>query len=301
MRSGGHGPDSMQLRLAFDRPAQLLKVRMPFVVLTSALLCFPAYSQPSVKIYKECLKAADYKGCVQVLTQGAAQPPVEPSAIDRLRSSLKVLPSRLENTSLTVFYSNTREFLDSLAMVDESSIKKESNRELYSGAQRIRKMLDALQNAWSTRINSGTGYTSGGSRYYYCSRLKPGVEAFNDAAGRNAVFYNGQPMKGLFGGNLSIDECSPQEYQMVAAINSDIAQILIDPAVVAAQKEKERKEAELAKMAAWERHLEANPNLKVWTKKNPAAAKAARTKWEAENAKKEEENKAKTGSWWFPK
>jgi len=275
---------------------------MIFAVLTSALLGFPAYSQPSGKIYKECLKAADYTGCVKVLTQGAAQPPVEPSAIDRLRSSLKVLPSRLENTSLRDFYSNTREFLDSLALVDESSLKKDSNRELYSGAQRIRKMLDALQNAWSTRINSGTGYTSGGSRVYYCYRLKPGVEAFNNAAGRNAVIYNGKPMKGLFGGDdLSIDECSPQEYQMVAAINSDIAQRLIDPAVVAAQKEKERKEAELAKMAAWERHLEASPNLKVWTKTNPAAAKAARTKWEAENAKKEEENKAKTGSWWFPK
>lgn len=186
-------------------------------------------------------------------------------------------------------------------MVDESSLKKDSDRELYSGAQRIRRMLDALQSAWSTRINQGTRYGSGGSRYYLCHYLKPGVESFNYAAGRSAVIYNGRPAKGLFGGNLGIDDCSPQEHQMVAVVNSDIAQILIDPAVVAAQKEKEQKEAELAKMAAWKRHLEANPKLKVWAEANPAAAKAARTKWEAENAKKEEENKTKTGSWWFPK
>lgn len=276
-------------------------MRAPLAVLAAALLGLPAYSQTKGKIYKECLQASDYQGCVQVLTQGSTQSSAQPSAIDRLRSSLKVLPSRIENTSLRDFYSNTREFFDSLAMVDESSLKKDSDRELYSGAQKIRRMLDALQSAWSTRINSGTGYTSRGSKVYYCYRLKPGVEAFNYAAGRNAVIYNGRPMKGLFGGELGIDECSPQEYQMVAVINSDIAQILIDPAVVAAQKEKERKEAELAKMAAWERHLEANPNLKVWAEANPAAAKAARAKWEAENAKKEEENKTKTGSWWFPK
>lgn len=276
-------------------------MRAPLAVLVSALLGLPGHAQASGKIYKECLKAADYKGCVQVLTQGSTQSSAQTSAIDRLRSSLKVLPSRIENTNLRDFYSNTREFFDSLAMVDESSLKKDSDRELYSGAQKIGRMLNALQSAWSTRINSGTGYTSGGSKVYYCHRLKPGVEAFNYAAGRNAVIYNGRPMKGLFGGSLGVDKCSPQEYQMVAVINSDIAQILIDPAVVAAQKEKERKEAELAKMAAWERHLETNPNLKVWAEANPAAAKAARTKWEAENAKKEKENKAKTGSWWVPK
>jgi len=263
-------------------------MRTVFAVLASALFGIPSYSQSSGKIYKECLQAADYKGCVQVLTRGAPQSS-EPSAIDRLRSSLKVLPSRLQNTSLRDFYSNTREFLDSLAMVDESSLKKDSDKELYSGAQRIRRMLDALQNALSTRIYKGTGYTSGGSKVYYCHWLKPGVEAFNYAAGRTAVIYNGKPAKGLFGGNLAIDDCSPQEYQMVAAINSDINQILIDPAVVAAQKEKERKEAELAKMAAWERHLASNPNLKTWAEANPVAAKAARAKWEAEAAKKEAE------------
>lgn len=261
-------------------------MRVPLAVLASALLGLPGYSQTNGKIYKECLQASDYKGCVQVLTQGEMQAPAGPSEIDRLRNSLKVLPSRLESTNLRDFYLNTRDFFDSLAMVDEASLKKDADRELYSGAQRIRKMLDALQNAWNTRIYNGTGYTSGGSRYYHCRWLKSGVEAFNYAAGRTAVVYNGQPVKNLFG-DLGIDKCSPQEHQMIVAINSDIEQILIDPAVVAAQKEKERKEAELAKMAAWERHLEANPNLKVWAEANPAAAKVARTKWEAENAKRE--------------
>jgi hypothetical protein len=277
-------------------------MRVAFAVLTSTLLGLPAYSQTSGKIYKECLQAADYKGCVQVLTQGAAQPSAEPSALDRLRSSLKVLPSRIENTNLRDFYANTRDFFDSLAMVDESSLKKDSDRELYSGAQRIRRMLEVLQSAWSTRIDKGTYYGSNNFRSYYCRYLKSGVESFNYAAGRTAVIYNGRPEKGLFGGNLGIDKCSPQEYQMIAVINSDIAQILIDPAVVAAQKEKERKEAELAKMAAWERHLATNPSLKVWAEANPAAAKAARAKWEAENAKKEAESAKKQagGNLWGP-
>lgn len=270
-------------------------MRAAFIICAAILIAPQAYSQTAGRIYKECLKAADYKGCVQVLTQGATQAPAQPSAIDRLRASLKVLPSRVENTSLRDFNANTQDFTDSLALVEASSLKKGEDLELYNGALRIQKMLNALQSAWSTRIYEGTGFTSGskyssGSKYYHCHRLRPGVEAFNYAAGRTAVAYNGRPAKGLFGGNLGIDDCSPQEYEMVRVINSDIAQLLVDPAVVTAEKEKERKEAELAKMAAWDRHLASNPDLKAWAKANPGAAKAARAKWEAENAKKESES-----------
>lgn len=276
-------------------------MRAAFAICAAVLISPPAHSQAPGKLYKECLKAADYKGCVQVLTQGATQAPAQPSAIDRLRASLKVLPSRVENTNLRDFNTNTQDFTDSLALVETSSLKKGADLELYNGALRIQKMLDALQSAWSTRIHEGTGYTSG-SNYYYCSRLKPGVENFNYVAGRNAVVYNGRPAKGLFGGDLSIDECSPQEFEMVSVIQSDIAQILVDPAVVAAQKAKELKEAELAKMAAWDRHLASNPDLKAWAQANPGAAKAARAKWEAENAKKESSSNQFTNldgpNWW---
>lgn len=284
-------------------------MRAAFIVCASVLIASPVHSQATGKIYKECLKAADYKGCVQVLTQGAAQAPVQPSSIDRLRASLKVLPSRVESTNLRDFNANTQDFTDSLALVDVSSLKKETDIELHNGATRIQKMLAALQSAWSTRIYEGTGYTSGsryssGSEYYRCHILKSGVEAFNYAAGRTAVVYNGRPAKGLFGGNLGIDDCSPQEYEMVSVIKSDIAQLLVDPAVVAAEKEKERKEAELAKMAAWERHLAENPTLKSWAEANPGPAKEARAKWEAENAKKEAErnpfkNVEGSSKWWF--
>ena len=270
-------------------------MRVAFAICAAFLIAPNGYCQEPGKIYKECLKAADYKGCVQVLTQGATQVPAQPSAIDRLRASLKVLPSRVENTSLQNFTTNTQDFTDSLALVEASSLKKEADLELYNGALRIQKMLDALQAAWSTRIYEGTGYASGskyssGSTFYHCHRLKPGIEAFNYAAGRTVVVYNGRPAKGLFGGSLAIDDCSPQEYEMVRVINSDIAKLLVDPAVVAAEKEKDRKEAELAKMAAWDRHLASNPDLKAWAKANPGAAKSARAKWEAENAKKETES-----------
>lgn len=270
-------------------------MRVAFAICTAFLIAPNGYCQEPGKIYKECLKAADYKGCVQVLTQGSTQAPAQPSDIDRLRASLKVLPSRVENTSLQNFTINTQDFTDSLALVNATSLKKEADLELHNGALRIQKMLEALQRAWSTRIYEGTGFTSGskysrGSKYYHCHRLRPGVEAFNYAAGRMAVVYNGRPAKGLFGGSLGIDDCSPQEYDMVRVINSDIAKLLVDPAVVAAGKEKERKDAELAKMAAWDRHLASNPDLKAWANANPVAAKSARAKWEAENAKKESES-----------
>ena len=254
------------------------------------LLCVPVYAQAKGKIYKECLKAADYKGCVQILTQDQHPSESKQSPLAQLKSSLQVLPSRLDSTNLRDYSSNMQQFRDALSLVDNAALKTDLDRTFYAGALRIQKMLDALQSAWSTRIYQGTGRTYsryGSSSFYHCHYLKPGVENFNNAAGRNAVVYNGTPATGLFGVNLGIDKCSPQEDEMASVIKADIAELLVDPAIVKEKQERDRREKELERMSAWNRHLEKNPSLKAWAKANPSAAKAAQEKWEAEQKKSE--------------
>jgi len=254
------------------------------------LLCIPVYAQVKGKIYKECLKAADYKGCVQILMQDQHPSEGKQSPLAQLRSSLQVLPSRLDSTNLRDYSSNMQQFRDAISLVDAAALKTDWDRTFYAGALRIHRMLDALQSAWSTRIYQGTSHTYSGSSsstYYRCSILKPLVENFNYAAGRNAVVYNGTPQKGLFGGNLGFDRCSPQEDEMASVIKTDIAELLVDPAIVKAKQERDRREKELERMSAWNRHLEKNPSLKAWAKANPSAAKAAQEKWEAEQRQSE--------------
>ena len=237
----------------------------------------------------------DYKGCVQIRMQGIPQ--TDP--LLQLREALTVLPSRLENTSLNNFALNTQQFYDALSLVNETSLKDEIDLDFYREAKRIKEMLGALQNAWSMRIREGTRHTSSGTRYYQCSVLETGVTRFNWTARRPAVEYNGVPSKGLFGRPTGLDNCAPQEYEMVRVINSDIAELLKDPAVIKAEKENREKEAEREKAAAWKRHLAANPELQKWATANPEEAEKARRKWEVENAKKEASQTPPNFHWKF--
>lgn len=239
-------------------------------------LTLNANAQVDPKIHEQCLRASDYKGCAEALSGNAAGDP-RPNELEQLRKALRLLPSRLENTSLRDFTSNTQIFYDALSGITQESLKSDYEKEFYREAVAIRGMTDALQSAWSERIREGTSYSRYGSKSYRCSVLKSGVDSFNAVAGPTySVPYNGTMRSVLF---MPTEECSPQEIDMVTAISRRVSDALVDPRVREAELAKQRREDELSRLAPWQRHLEENPQLKRWAEANPKQAEKAREKF----------------------
>ena len=177
------------------------------------------------KVAKICMKAADFQGCVNAMTGKSSN-----NNLDNLRKAIKILPNRLSNTNLRDFTANTQQFKDALSLIDIDDLKTQEEKDFYFMSVRISNMVDALQNAWSRRINDGTYYGDYGYKSYYCSVLKPGVVKFNLAAGDNRVVYNGV-VRGLF----QIENCTPQEGQMINVITSDVNEIINNPSEAASK------------------------------------------------------------------
>ena len=250
-----------------------------------AILPLEASAQVDPKVHQQCLKAADYKGCVDVMT-GKQTVPASPGKIDQLKSAMRILPSRLQNTNLRDFSSSTQVFNDAVISIVPDDLKNEYEKGFYAEAVKIRQMTDALQSYWSARIRQGTFFskTSYGSDSYFCPVLKSGLDLFNMVAGaKYAVSYNGSTQRGLFGAS---ETCYPQESDLVRSISRRVDEALVDPEVRKAELTKQKREAELARMAPWDRHLEENPQLKAWVKANPAQAEKAREKFLADLEKK---------------
>lgn len=249
-------------------------------------------AQIDPKVHQQCLKAADYKGCIEVMT-GKQLAPATNGKIEQLKSAMRILPSRLQNTNLRDFSSNTQVFNDAVSSITPEDLKSEYEKELYEEAVKLRQMTEALQSYWSARIRQGTLYskTRYGSDSYSCPVLKSGLDLFNAVAGNKyAVSFVMSTQKGLFG---STETCYPQESDLVRSIGRRAEEALVDPAVRKTEIGKQKREAELARMAPWERHLEENPQLKAWAKANPVQAQKAREKFLADLEKKKSESGVK--------
>ncbi|SVE34052.1 uncharacterized protein METZ01_LOCUS486906, partial [marine metagenome] len=99
---------------------------MKRLLLISALLLVASngWTQVSDEIHQRCKDAADYVGCVQIST--GSVPTKENSSEADLKKALRILPRRLENTSLRDFSSAIQPFTDALALAanDSSSVKR---------------------------------------------------------------------------------------------------------------------------------------------------------------------------------
>lgn len=249
-----------------------------------------AIAQVDPKINQQCLKAADYKGCFEVMSGKASNPPSS-NEIDQLKNALRLLPGRLSSTSLRDFTSNTQIFRDAVSAITRDKLKNKYEEEFYSETVEIMSMTDSLQSYWSVRIHNGTSYGKYGSKEYYCPVLKNRLDAFNLVAGpRYAVAYNGYVEGGFFGRG---EVCLPQESDIIAVINSRAQEALVEPEVRKAELARKQRGDELARLAPWERHLEENPKLKEWVKANPGQGIKAREKFLIEQSQKQ--SKQNTG------
>ena len=202
-------------------PAQL---SLPVVRRLLPLLLFGALGTPVVAVedavHQKCLQAADYKGCVELMSGSG-------SGVSALKKELKVLPSRLEATSMRDYYRSIQGFKDALSLVDEGSLKDDKEKGLYAAARRLSTWLDVYYTAWDLSSDSAIKLSSSRDRYaMYCTDARRVISYVNSAMGEQVLTYDGTPIKGMFGGNLGADTgCRRQEYKVIKRILAELDKI----------------------------------------------------------------------------
>ena len=203
-------------------PAQL---SLPVVRRLLPLLLFGALGTPVVAVedavHQKCLQAADYKGCVELMSGSG-------SGVAALKRELKLLPSRLEGTSMRDYYRSIQGFRDALSMVDYGKIQDDKGRGLYAAAQRLSGWLDLYYEIWDASTDSAIRLPDTGYNSYtmYCTDARKIISYANSRFGEKVLTYDGKPIKGIFGGNLGADSgCRRQDYKALQKILSELNKI----------------------------------------------------------------------------
>jgi hypothetical protein len=248
------------------------RVARLFLVTSFCMITTISVRAQSQKVHEKCLKAADYKGCIQVQEAGGS---ATTSPIKQLVESMKLLPSRISNSSRSNLFLNIQPFTDALSVAGSSARKDEYEEEVYAGAQRISRLIDIMADTWSDQISLRVRFN-----YSYmdpvCENAKQQVRMFNSAANKNIARYSESTTKFMWN---TYTVCENPTSSMLGAISTEIDEITEDPTIKKQRLAKEKRDRELAKMAPWNRYLEENPDVKKWAESNPKAAEAEKEKF----------------------
>jgi hypothetical protein len=169
------------------------------ILLSALLFSFNGWTQVSDEIHQRCKDAADYVGCIQVFTGSIPTTKANDSEAD-LKKALKLLPRRLENTSLRDFSSAIQPFTDALALAETDDIIADS--QLVRDSRKIDYALSVARSAWDTSIEASVEMSSSSpmfttlARTNSCSVLNREVGAFNASLGGHAMNYPCSSEKG---------------------------------------------------------------------------------------------------------
>ena len=112
---------------------------------------FGAFGTPALSVedavHQKCLQAADYKGCIEVMSGSG-------SGIETLKKELKLLPSRLEANSLRDYYSSIQGFRDAVSLIDEDSLQEGEEKDFYAATKGLSAWLDVYYQAWNLSMKS---------------------------------------------------------------------------------------------------------------------------------------------------
>ena len=173
----------------------ILIVMRNLLLISALLFSFNGWAQVSDEIHQRCKDAADYVGCVQISTGSIPTTKANDSEAD-LKKALKLLPRRLENTSLRDFSSAIQPFTDALALAETDDSIADS--QLVRDSRKIDYALSVARSAWDTSIEASVEMGSLGSsafsastllRTNSCSVLNREVGAFNASIGGHAMNY----------------------------------------------------------------------------------------------------------------
>ena len=176
---------------------------MKKLILISALLfSFNGWAQVSDEIHQRCKDAADYVGCVQVFTGSIPTTKANNSEAD-LKKALKLLPRRLENTSLRDFSSAIQPFTDALALAETDDAIADS--QLVRDSRKIDSALSVAREVWNTSIEVGVEWdmrfqkmpSAKAFKLKRCDYLNLEVQGFNASLEGHAMNYPCSTDKGV--------------------------------------------------------------------------------------------------------
>lgn len=250
------------------------------LLLAAFLAASPVNAEISDDVKATCMEAKDFIGCVQALSGGIE---VQSSdGLDPLRDAMKQVSARLSSgTSLRDSTLTFQPVIDSFAVAKDKAPKSMA----VVGASKAIDLFDTLQSSWQTRINSLSMMGSGPGSFpvYSCHATKNGVQAFNNIVGHNVIPFS--VSGGLFGLALGCHETvgTGHERMMMNFVIGLLKESSQDPSLAKQYREDRLEKLRLANMEAWDKHLEQNPNKKIWAEANPKMASVEREKYNKKN------------------
>ncbi len=190
-------------------------MKVKLLLIAILLVASNGWAQVSDEIHQRCKDVADYVGCVQIST--GSVPTKDNSSEADLKKALKLLPRRLENTSLRDFSSAIQPFTDALALAETDDSIGDS--QLVRDSRKIDNALSVARDVWNTSIEVGVEWdmrfekipSPKAFKLKRCDFLNLEVQAFNASLHGHAMNYPCSTNKG-------IDETIRNEGTMISII-----------------------------------------------------------------------------------
>ena len=243
------------------------------VLACSFLVVSPSPTQASPH-HDACLKAADYEGCIKVMTHGV--PASEGDSLSKLRSSMKQVASRLASgTSLRDSSSVFQPVVDAHAVVPPD----QHNTLAYQAASMAIDLFDDTQAIWQSRISNASysTYTGSYQTVVACKAYQAMVKLSAISTGNPSAFSWGFGKTGMLG-----ITCTSPQYPEVPVYRYTIGVLRngsTDPKDIADYTAKLAEAKRLAALGPWQRYLDKNPGVAQWAKANPGLAEKRKAEY----------------------
>ena len=168
-------------------------------------------SETDPKIIKTCMKAADFKGFVEIMSGEKVQEKTNEDPLNDLKKNMKKIAARINNgmtmKDSTLFF---QPLVDSLSLVENEYSKEEA----VITSKKASELFVVIRQIFNARVQT----IQQGINYPTCS-YKPtevGIEMFNKIYGSQAIIYE---KTGMWG-RTTCSNLEIYENQMFGAISS---------------------------------------------------------------------------------
>ena len=184
-----------------------------------AAIALPSAVEANVdpKIAEICMKAADFKGCVEIMSGDSTNSRNEnlTSSEQKLLDEIVKLPNRITRTSLINFQASVRDFADAVSIAEYEN----PNSELVLNAKKLLLSFDILYKEWQRDIDAGKGKI----RSYKKNLVVK--NKLDSLFGGNTFAIRCSEVKGLFGWDKDYsDPIFDQVFYVVHTASKQLAQ-----------------------------------------------------------------------------
>ena len=158
-----------------------------------AAIALPSAVEANVdpKIAEMCMKAVDFKGCVEIMSGGKVKRKMNEDSLNDLKQNMKKIAARINNgmtmKDSTLFF---QPLVDALSLVENEY----SNSEAVIASKKARELFVVIKQMFNARLET----VQQGINYPTCSYepTEVGIEMFNKIYGSQAIIYEKTGMWG---------------------------------------------------------------------------------------------------------